>query len=105
MTTIYRDADGDLAAIEGASLALVGYGNQGRSWALNLRDSGLAVRVCARADDSRQQAFEGGDHGALVAVQVAGDLLIGPRRKGKAALILVEQALLEIAKAFSGGRV
>jgi len=43
----------------------VGYGNQGRSWALNLRDSGLRVQVCVRADASREQAvadgFEPGD--------------------------------------------
>jgi ketol-acid reductoisomerase len=65
MTTIYHDQDADLSALEGASVAVVGYGNQGRSWALNLRDSGFAVRVCVRADASRDQAaddgFEPGD--------------------------------------------
>lgn len=65
MTTIYHDADADLAALEGARVAVVGYGNQGRSWALNLRDSGLAVQVCVRADASRELAvadgFEPGD--------------------------------------------
>src|SRR5215208_6010000 len=50
MTTIWHEADGDLGALEGASVAVVGYGNQGRSWALNLRDSGVAVTVCVRAD-------------------------------------------------------
>jgi ketol-acid reductoisomerase len=45
MTTLYNEADGDLAALAGATVAVVGYGNQGRSWALNLRDSGLADRV------------------------------------------------------------
>ena len=56
MTTIWHEGDGDLAALEGASVAVVGYGNQGRSWALNLRDSGLPVTVCVRADASRDQA-------------------------------------------------
>jgi len=56
MTTIYRDDDADLAVLAGARVAVVGYGNQGRSWALNLRDSGLDVQVCARADASREQA-------------------------------------------------
>jgi ketol-acid reductoisomerase len=37
-------------------VAVVGYGNQGRSWALNLRDSGVDVRVCVRADPSRDTA-------------------------------------------------
>ncbi len=60
MTTIYREADGDLAALDGAMVAVVGYGNQGRSWALNLRDSGYDVRVCVRADASREQAAADG---------------------------------------------
>jgi len=60
MTTIFHDDDADLAAIEGSSVAVVGYGNQGRSWALNLRDSGFAVQVCVRADASREQAADDG---------------------------------------------
>jgi ketol-acid reductoisomerase len=60
MTTIYYEKDADLAALAGVRVAVVGYGNQGRSWALNLRDSGIDVRVCARADESRQQAIADG---------------------------------------------
>jgi ketol-acid reductoisomerase len=60
MTTIFHDDDADLAALDGASVAVVGYGNQGRSWALNLRDSGLDVRVHARADSSRELASTDG---------------------------------------------
>jgi ketol-acid reductoisomerase len=56
MTTIFHDHDADLAALEGRSVAVIGYGNQGRSWALNLRDSGLAPTVCVRDDDTRRQA-------------------------------------------------
>ena len=56
MTTIHHDEDADLGVLAGASVAVVGYGNQGRSWALNLRDSGLDVRVCVRADATREQA-------------------------------------------------
>ncbi len=56
MTTIYHEADGDLGALDGQRVAVVGYGNQGRSWALNLRDSGLDVQVCVRADATRVQA-------------------------------------------------
>ncbi len=56
MTTIYREEHGDVSALGGAGVAIVGYGNQGRSWALNLRDSGLDVRVCVRADATREQA-------------------------------------------------
>ncbi len=56
MTTIYRDADADPSALAGETVAVVGYGNQGRSWALNLRDSGCDVRVCVRADATRELA-------------------------------------------------
>jgi ketol-acid reductoisomerase len=60
MTTILHESDADVSALAGASVAVVGYGNQGRSWALNLRDSGLAVRVCVRADATRDQAVSDG---------------------------------------------
>ena len=56
MTTILHEADADLGVLDGARVAVVGYGNQGRSWALNLRDSGLDVKVCVRADATRDQA-------------------------------------------------
>jgi ketol-acid reductoisomerase len=60
MTTIYYERDADPAALRGAQVAVVGYGNQGRSWALNLRDSGLDVRVCVRADATRDAAVADG---------------------------------------------
>src|SRR3954470_3106357 len=60
MTTIYREQDADPGTLGGAVVAVVGYGNQGRSWALNLRDSGLNVQVFARADESRLQAEQDG---------------------------------------------
>lgn len=56
MTVILHESDADLAALAGQRVAVVGYGNQGRSWALNLRDSGLDVVVCVRADPSRDTA-------------------------------------------------
>src|SRR6202012_225580 len=56
MTKIYYESDADLSVLDGQRVAVVGYGNQGRSWALNLRDSGLAVDVFTQADASRDQA-------------------------------------------------
>jgi ketol-acid reductoisomerase len=56
MTQIYYEADADPAALAGQAVAVVGYGNQGRSWCLNLRDSGVDVRVCVRADETRDRA-------------------------------------------------
>lgn len=60
MATIYHEDDADPGALRGERVAVVGYGNQGRSWALNLRDSGLDVEVCSRADASREQAERDG---------------------------------------------
>ncbi|MGZ4690133.1 MAG: ketol-acid reductoisomerase [Acidimicrobiia bacterium] len=60
MATIHHDADADLGVLAGSSVAVVGYGNQGRSWALNLRDSGFDVQVCVRADATREQAASDG---------------------------------------------
>ncbi|MEY2424066.1 MAG: ketol-acid reductoisomerase [Acidimicrobiaceae bacterium] len=56
MSEIVYESDADLSAIAGQCVAVVGYGNQGRSWALNLRDSGVDVVVCVRADDTRASA-------------------------------------------------
>jgi ketol-acid reductoisomerase len=87
MTTILHDDDADLSVLDGARVAIVGYGNQGRSWALNLRDSGLDVRVCVRADASREQAvtdgFEASDLAAasdadVICAIVPDDAIPGP---------------------------
>lgn len=56
MTTIFHSEDADSSALSGTTVAVVGYGNQGRSWALNLRDSGVDVMVCVRADETRDRA-------------------------------------------------
>ena len=45
---IYYDADADLALLEGRKVAILGYGSQGHAHALNLRDSGVDVRVGLR---------------------------------------------------------
>jgi ketol-acid reductoisomerase len=45
MATIYYEGDADLAVLEGRKVAVLGYGSQGHAHALNLRDSGVDVRV------------------------------------------------------------
>jgi ketol-acid reductoisomerase len=45
MTTLYYDADANLDRLSGRKVAIIGYGSQGHAHALNLRDSGIDVRV------------------------------------------------------------
>jgi ketol-acid reductoisomerase len=45
---VYRENDVKQNDLKTASVAVIGYGNQGRAHALNLRDSGVAVTVGAR---------------------------------------------------------
>jgi ketol-acid reductoisomerase len=71
MTTIYYERDVDPSALAGEAIAVVGYGNQGRSWALNLRDSGCDPRVCVRRDATREQAETDGF--AAAEVEAAND--------------------------------
>jgi ketol-acid reductoisomerase len=42
---MYYDDDADLAALADRKVAIIGYGSQGHAHALNLRDSGIDVRV------------------------------------------------------------
>jgi ketol-acid reductoisomerase len=42
---IFYDDDADLSLVQGKSVAVIGYGSQGHAHALNLRDSGVDVRV------------------------------------------------------------
>ncbi|TFV55695.1 ketol-acid reductoisomerase [Geodermatophilus sp. DF01-2] len=59
-TVFYRESDARPEALTGASVAVLGYGNLGRSVALNLRDSGLAVTVGNVDDEYRARAREEG---------------------------------------------
>ena len=45
MANLYYDNSADLALIQGKKVAIIGYGSQGHAHALNLRDSGVQVRV------------------------------------------------------------
>ncbi|WP_067438690.1 ketol-acid reductoisomerase [Nocardioides jensenii] len=45
MAEMYYDDDADLSLIQGKNVAVIGYGSQGHAHALNLRDSGVDVRI------------------------------------------------------------
>ena len=57
---IYKEQDASLTPLEGQTVAIIGYGNQGRAQALNLRDSGVQVIVGNREDDYRESATSDG---------------------------------------------
>ncbi len=57
MAKMYYDDNADLSIIQGRSVAIIGYGSQGHAHALNLRDSGVDVRVGLReGSKSREKA-------------------------------------------------
>ncbi len=51
---ILRDNDIDLQPILERKVVILGYGNQGKPHALNLRDSGVQVKIGARADSRKR---------------------------------------------------
>jgi ketol-acid reductoisomerase len=60
MPNIYYDADADLKVLEGKTVAVIGYGSQGRGQSLCLRDSGINVIIGARPGKSFDRAVEDG---------------------------------------------
>ncbi|MBL3610297.1 ketol-acid reductoisomerase [Rhodovulum sulfidophilum] len=60
MAQWYFDEDGDLSVLAGKTVGVFGYGNQGRSQALNMRDAGIDVIVGSRSDASAEKSQEDG---------------------------------------------
>lgn len=59
MEKIYRDADVDMSVLNGKTVAVIGYGIQGKAQAMNARDSGCKVIIGTRpasVSKSREQA-------------------------------------------------
>ncbi|MBS1836561.1 MAG: NAD(P)-binding domain-containing protein, partial [Actinobacteria bacterium] len=61
MANVYYESDADRSIILGRKVAILGYGSQGHAHALNLKDSGVDVRVGLReGSSSRAKATEAG---------------------------------------------
>src|SRR5262245_50913282 len=45
MAKMYYDKDADLRLVQDKKVAVIGYGSQGHAHALNLKDSGVSVKV------------------------------------------------------------
>jgi ketol-acid reductoisomerase len=84
MEKIYRDADVDLEVLKGRTIAVIGYGIQGKVQAANARDSGCTVLVGTRPPEqsaSRGQAQADG----FTAMSI-------PEATRKADILLIELA-------------
>ena len=58
MAELFYDDDADLSLIAAKKVAVIGYGSQGHAHALNLRDSGVDVRIGLRAGSASQEKAE-----------------------------------------------
>jgi len=59
MATIYYDKDANLDLLKKKKVAIIGYGSQGHAHALNLKDSGVDVRVGLHAGTRSKAKAEG----------------------------------------------
>ena len=58
-----RDADADVSVLDNKIVAVLGYGNQGRAQAQNLRDSGVSTIIGVRPGKSAELALQDGFEG------------------------------------------
>ncbi len=58
MVDIFHESDGDISILKNKTISIIGYGNQGRAQALNLRDSGIKVIVGNIKDKYRNIALQ-----------------------------------------------
>ena len=58
MAELFYDNDADLGRLKGRKIAIIGFGSQGHAHALNLRDSGVDVRVGLYPGSKSQQKAE-----------------------------------------------
>ena len=72
---VYRPADVPPGALAGETVAVIGYGNLGRAVALNLRDSGVKVRIGNRDDEYAERARAEGFEVVPIAVAAGDDIV------------------------------
>ncbi len=58
MAKTYHDQDADLSIIQGKKVAVIGYGSQGHAHALNLKDSGVDVKIGLRPESASTKKAE-----------------------------------------------
>jgi ketol-acid reductoisomerase len=88
VTRIYHDDDADSSHLDGLTVAVVGFGNQGRAQALNLRDSGVKLVIGNRRDGALEQAERDGFEVLPIAEACA--------RAGLVMLLIPDEAMPEV---------
>ena len=78
MTEIFYDKDADLSIIQGKKVAVIGYGSQGHAHALNLRDSGVEVKIGLKPDSKSVAKAKEAGFDVLTAAEAAkwGDVIV-----------------------------
>src|SRR5919108_5004012 len=73
MATLFYDKDADLSLMTARKVAVIGYGSQGHAHALNLRDSGVDVRVGLRDGSGSWAKAEAAGLRVTTIAQAAGE--------------------------------
>ena len=78
MAKTYHDADADLSLIQSKKVAIIGYGSQGHAHALNLKDSGVDVRVglLPNTPNAKKAALAGLHVGSVAEVSKWADVIM-----------------------------
>jgi ketol-acid reductoisomerase len=78
MAKTFHDNDADLSLIQAKKVAIIGYGSQGHAHALNLKDSGVEVRVGLRPNspNAKKAALAGLVVGSVAEVSAWADVIM-----------------------------
>jgi len=89
---LYFDEAASLEPLHGQTVSILGYGNQGRAQALNLRQSGVSVLVGNREDDYRDQAIANNDEASALAADLGDEELQMDAASARFRLVTMDEA-------------
>ena len=94
---LLREDQIDPSPLAGKRVAVIGFGNQGRAQALNLRDSGISVRVGLRSGSNRAEEAAAEKLTVLAPIEAARDadivVLLAPDEHLPAIYAAIEPSL------------